>query len=94
MEKRSSKRKVSGLDVMLISRSLNYKGRIKNFAEDGICISIDTEQNLWQLLEGMLFDVKINVPSGAEIDLLCKVTRTHRQKAGESGNIVGMKIIN
>ncbi|KPJ99872.1 MAG: hypothetical protein AMK71_08985 [Nitrospira bacterium SG8_35_4] len=93
MEKRSSERKMADLDAMIVSRSLNYKGVIRNLADDGICINIHSEQNLYQLLNGMLFEVRFALPSGENIDLHCEVIRTHRQTAEVLETTVGMKII-
>ena len=78
---------------MLVSRSLNYKGVIKNIADEGICIQIHSEQNISQLLNGLLFIVKFTLPSGVEIALQCEVIRTHRQITDDPESIVAMKII-
>ena len=93
MEKRQSKRIIPDLDVVLVSRSLNYKGVIKNIADDGICINMHSDQNVSQLLKGLRFIVKFTLPSGEEIDLQCEVIRTHRQISDELESIVAMKII-
>ena len=94
MEQRHSKRVIVDMDAMLISRSLNYKGVIINFADDGICMNVDVAQNLCQLLNGMLFEVKFELFSGETINLQCEVIRTHRKTADSPENMVGMKIIN
>ena len=93
MEKRKSKRIIPDLDVVLVSRSLNYKGVIKNIADDGICIQLHSEQNVCQILRGLLFIVKFTVPSGEEINLQCEVIRTHKQISDDLESIVAMKII-
>ena len=93
MEKRQSKRVIYNVDAMLVSRSLNFKGKIQNCADDGICIHIHEDQNVCQLLNGMLFEVELTLLSGASIDLRGEVIRTHRQTDNELVNMVGMKII-
>jgi len=92
MEQRQSKRIIYSLEAVIISRSLNYKGTIKNITDNGICIFIPAEQNVTELIDGMLFEVKFSPPSREEIYLQCEVTRSHIE-TGEPGNIVGMKII-
>ena len=93
MEKRRSKRISFDIEAMLVSRSLNYKGVLYDFADDGICVHIHPEENICQLLEGMMFEVKFAPHSGEKIDLLCEVIRTHRQTTNALENIVCMKII-
>ncbi len=81
------------MNAMLVSRSLNYKGIIKDFSDDGICIHIHADQNICELLNGMLFVVNFVPPSGEKIDLQCKVIRIHGQIPNALENIVGMKIL-
>ncbi len=94
MDKRRSKRTIFNLEATLVSRSLNFKGIIQDFADDGICIHIHEEQSMCQLLHGMLFEVEFVLHSGEKIDLQCEVIRTQRQSVDARENIVGMKIIN
>ena len=93
MKKRGSKRTIINLDAMLVSRSLNYKGIIQDCADDGICIHILEQQNICQLINGMLFEVAFALQSGEIIYLQCEVIRTHRQTDDTCEDIVGMKII-
>ncbi len=93
MEKRRSKRTIFNLEATLVSRSLNFKGIIQDFADDGICIHIHEEQHMCQLLHGMLFEVEFVLHSGEKIDLQCEVIRTYKKTDNTFEDIVGMKII-
>jgi hypothetical protein len=93
MEIRSSKRISVELNAMLVSRSLKYKGIIKDCSSEGICILIHTEENICQLLNDMMFEVESELPSREKINLQCKVIRTHIDASRVPGNTVGMIII-
>jgi hypothetical protein len=93
MEKRRSKRVPSHLEAMLVSPSLKYNGILQNVSDDGLSILINDEENSFQLINGMLFDVKVTLPSQDTLDLQCEVVWTHKHTALESGNSVSMMII-
>ncbi len=81
------------LEATLVSRSLNVKGTIQNFADDGICIHVQEDRTVCQLLNGMLFEVEFIPHSGDKIDLRCEVIRTHRKTDNSFEDIVGINII-
>lgn len=93
MEKRRIKRIAFNLDAMLVSRSLNYSGVIRDCTDTGIAVHIHPGQKVNHSLRGMIFEVTFVRRSGANINLQCKVVRTQSRSVAVQENLVSMKII-
>ncbi|OGL45041.1 MAG: hypothetical protein A2W05_08530 [Candidatus Schekmanbacteria bacterium RBG_16_38_10] len=96
MERRHSKRIIFNLNAELISNGKNYTGVTGDLAENGISVTTAPMESAIDFIPGTMVELKLRLPSGETITLLCEIIWLHSYKlrSFRIANNIGMKIIN